>query len=105
MSSWHTHKSTSARPGPPHDRAPVPPPPPPRWRPWLLLLGIVLTLTLLFRPSMSSTPTKSLTYSDFQTQVTADQVTTATIDPNGRVTGKLKSGDNYTAQIPTAIRD
>jgi len=105
VSSWHTHKSTSARPGPPHDRTPVPPPPPPRWRSWLLLLGIVLTLTLLFRPSMSSTPTKSLAYSDFQTQVAADQVTTATIDPNGRVTGKLKSGDNYTAQIPTAIRD
>ena len=30
---------------------------------------------------------------------------TASIDPNGGVTGKLKNGDNYTSQVPLALND
>jgi cell division protease FtsH len=72
----------------------------------LVLLGVMLTVLLLFRPSMTkSTPNHSYNYTTFVQAVTTDKVRTATIDSNGKVTGKLTNGDNYTSQIPTAIRD
>jgi cell division protease FtsH len=37
--------------------------------------------------------------------VNANQVKTATISASGHVSGTLTNGDNYTSQIPTAIRD
>ena len=72
----------------------------------MLVAGILLTLLLFFTPSTgSSKPTHSYTYTDFINAVTGNQVKTATIDPNGHVSGTLANGDNYTSQIPTAIRD
>jgi cell division protease FtsH len=106
-SGWHRHLSSPAKPGPPRDRRPTPPPPPPRWRIWLLVLGVLLTLLLFLSPSMStnSKPNHSFTYTDFSNQVTSNQVKTAKITSNGHVSGQLVNGDNYTTQIPTAIRD
>jgi cell division protease FtsH len=73
---------------------------------FVLLLGLILTVVLLFRPGMgTSTPTHSYGYTTFVKAVTTDQVRSATIDSNGRVSGKLKNGDNFTSQIPTALRD
>jgi cell division protease FtsH len=70
---------------------------------WLLIAGIVLTALLFFPPSVStnSKPTHSLIYSDFLAQVNGNQVKTATINPSGKVTGDLVSGDHYTTQLPT----
>jgi cell division protease FtsH len=72
-----------------------------------LVFGVLLTVILFLIPSMTgkSTPTHSFTYSDFLGQVNANQVKTATISASGHVSGSLKNGDNYTSQIPTAIRD
>jgi cell division protease FtsH len=100
------HLSSSAKSGPPLEppRRP-PPPPPPRWRIWLLLVGTLATLVLFIRPAPSSSKNHSYTYTDFVAQVTADQVKTATIDQNGKVSGKLANGDSYTSQVPIAIRD
>jgi cell division protease FtsH len=69
---------------------------------WLLIAGIVLTALLFFPPSVStnSKPTHSLIYSDFIAQVNGNQVKTATINPSGKVTGDLVSGDHYTTQLP-----
>jgi cell division protease FtsH len=71
------------------------------------VFGVLLTVILFLIPSMTgkSTPNHSFTYSDFLGQVNADQVKTATISASGHVSGTLKNGDNYTSQIPTAIRD
>ena len=52
---------------------------------------------------MASKPTKNFTYSSFVSAVDANQVKTASVDPNGSVTGTLTSGENYTTQIPTAL--
>jgi cell division protease FtsH len=102
----HRHFTSSANPGPPRDRQPAPvPPPPPRARWWLLLIGLAATALLLFGPSMNSTTTHSYSYTTFLSQVEANKVTTASIDPNGGVTGKLKNGDDYTSQIPLALDD
>ncbi len=102
------HWSSTAKPGPPRDRPPTPAPPrPPGWRPWVLVAGIVLTALLFFSPSVNtnSKPTHNYSYTDFIGQVTANQVKTATIDADGRVSGTLANGDKYTSVIPIAIRD
>jgi cell division protease FtsH len=72
---------------------------------WLLPVGILITLLLLLVPHMSSTPSKSFSYSKFLSQVDAGDVHTASVNPSGAITGTLKGGDNYTSQIPTAITD
>jgi cell division protease FtsH len=54
---------------------------------------------------MSSTPTKNFSYSKFVSEVEAGDVHTASVNPNGAITGTLKGGDDYTSQIPTAITD
>ena len=96
----------TAKPGPPNDRPPAPAgPPPPRWRMWLLPVGIFLTLLLFLVPHMTSTTTKSFTYSKFLSEVTSGDVRTASVNPSGGISGTLKGGDDYTTQIPTAIGD
>ena len=72
----------------------------------LIVLGLLLTVLLLFRPGMGTgTPNHDYSYSRFTRAVTNDKVRSATIDSNGKVTGSLKNGDDYTSQIPTALRD
>ncbi len=107
MVAFGEHRSTSAKTPPPNDRPPAPaPPPPPRWRMALIVLGVLITVLLLFRPSMGTgTPNHDYSYSRFVRVVTNDKVRSATIDSNGKVTGSLKNGDDYTSQIPTALRD
>ncbi|HXQ63097.1 MAG TPA: ATP-dependent zinc metalloprotease FtsH [Acidimicrobiales bacterium] len=68
-------------------------------------MGVALTLLLLFGPSVKTTPTKTLTYTQFVSDVKAHKVKTASINPTGGVTGTLKGGDDYTSQIPTALTD
>jgi len=74
----HLHLSGSARPGPPRDR-PVPPaaPAPPKWRALVLVVGLLMSFTLLARPTAKKP--HSLTYSAFQQEVQADRVATRQI--------------------------
>ena len=100
------HLTGTAKPGEPNDRPPAPAsPPPPRWRMWLLPAGILITLLLLSTSHMSSTPTKTFSYSKFLSEVTSGDVRTASVNPSGAVTGTIKGGDDYTSQIPIAITD
>jgi cell division protease FtsH len=101
------HRTNTARgPDVGQERRPkgTAPPPPPRWRNWLVYIGILATLLLLLRPAMGSGPT-TLTYSQFLTDVQGDKVKTATIDPNGAVSGTLTDGSSYRSQIPVALQD
>jgi cell division protease FtsH len=72
---------------------------------WLLPAGVLITLLLLSLPHMSSTPTKSFSYSKFLSEVESGDVRTASVNPGGGISGALKGGDNYTSQIPTAVTD
>jgi len=102
--SW-IHRSSPAKSGPPPDKpTPPAPKPAPRWLHTVWLIGLLLTLVLLFLPSPSKAPT-SLTYSDWKAKVDAGAVKTATIDPSGAVAGKLTDGTSYTTRIPTALKD
>jgi cell division protease FtsH len=69
------------------------------------LFGLLATILLLWSPSMKTTTTVSFNYSTFLARVEANKVKTASIDPNGGVTGTLRNGDDYTTQIPVVLND
>ena len=99
----HTHLSRSVEPGPPKEPPQPTPPPPPAWRRWLLPIGMLILLGLLFWPSLlRSSPTTKYSFTTFQNKVTSADVKSVSIDSNGAVTGKLSNGSEFTSQLPTA---
>jgi cell division protease FtsH len=100
----HTHLSRSVEPGPPKEPPQPTPPPPPAWRRWLLPIGMLILLGLLFWPSLlRSSPTTKYSFTTFQNQVTSGDVKSVSIDSNGAVTGNLTNGKEFTSQLPTAL--
>jgi cell division protease FtsH len=101
------HLTRSTQTGTSGDRphAPAPPQKTPSWRPWVFYAGLALILLLFVLPERSGTSTKTYSYSGFLTQVEAGKVRTASVNPNGAVTGTLRDGADYSTQIPTAIAD
>jgi cell division protease FtsH len=101
------HQTSPAKPRDPRagERRQGPAPPPaPGWRSWLLYLGIAGSILLFFLPIGRGAATQ-LTYTQFVNDVKADKVKTATIDPNGKVSGELTDGTTYATQIPVALQD
>ena len=97
--------SRTAKSGPPPDPPPTPEPPEPGWRRWLLPVGMLAVLVLLFLPSLLS-PSKqapSLSYTDMVGKVNAGQVSSVEISDQGEVHGKLSDGTSFTSQLPTAL--
>ena len=95
--------SKQANPPPPGDKpVPTAPPRPPRWRGFVWLIALIAAFFLwLVLPTVHSTPTTSLTYSQFLTDVSQHKVKTIDIAPaGGTSTGALTSGTNYTVVIP-----
>ncbi len=86
---------------PPSDRCPTRvPPPAPRWRPWLLLNGIVLTFALLTDTMATHKSTvKSRSYSTFEQDIAAKQTKTTTIRSMDGATGALSKGVHSSSQI------
>jgi cell division protease FtsH len=103
----NSHLTNRATPGRPEDRRRTPPapPPPPRWRTWLPIVGALISVWLLLRLISPPVAVTTFSYSAFLNAASHDLVATATIDPNGSVTGELKGGRHYETQIPTAIID
>jgi cell division protease FtsH len=98
------HLSSSARSGPPKEPPkPPPPPPPPAWRRWILPFAVIITLLLLFAPSMLAKHPASYSFSDFTTKVSAGQVASVTINDKGSIDGKLTNGTAFSSQVPTAL--
>ena len=95
--------SKQANPPPPGDKpVPTAPPRPPRWRGFVWLIALIAAFFLwLVLPTVHSTPTTSLTYSQFLTDVSQHKVKTIDIAPaGGTSTGALTSGTDYTVVIP-----
>ena len=94
--------SKQAKPPPPGDKAaPSAPPPPPTWRNWIWPIMLIVIFGLwFFLPTRS--PSTSLTYSQFLSDVAAHQVKTVQISgsPGGTSSGTLTNGKSYTVVIP-----
>jgi cell division protease FtsH len=79
------------------------PPPPPTWRRWLVPLGLLVSLILLFSFPMRPAPFESLSYSRFLSEVHQHQVKTIDIANDGQASGQLLDGRSYTTTIPVAL--
>jgi cell division protease FtsH len=94
-----------AKSEPSRDRGrPAAPPPPPAWRNWLLVVGLIVSVLILFWPR-GTRSVSELSYTDFLSRVKAGEVATAVIDPGGAVSGTLENGGDYETQIPIALQD
>jgi cell division protease FtsH len=94
--------SKQVTPPPPGDKpSPSAPPSPPRWRHWLwpIALGAFLVLWLLL-PTLHTNQV-TLSYSQFLSRVSADQVKTVTLGSNGGASGTLTNGSTYNTVIPS----
>jgi cell division protease FtsH len=102
------HHSNKAKSGPPPDRPPSQaPPPPPRWRSWLPLLGLLITMALLLIPGrMGQGQVTTLNYSpELKDKIAAGQVQSVEIGSDGHIEGKLKDGTRFVSSYPTNLQD
>jgi cell division protease FtsH len=97
--------SKQVSPPPPGDKSTPgkPPPPPPRWRHSLLPIAAAVAFFLwIFLTPLHQGSQTTLTYSQFQSDVTAHKVKTANIPQGtGSATGTLTNGSSYTVVLPT----
>ena len=94
--------SKQATPPPPGEKAkPSAPPPPPAWRNWLWPVMIFAILALFFLLPTRS-PSTSITYSQFLSDVSAHHVKTVQLasTSGGTSTGTLTDGKTFTVVIP-----
>jgi len=94
--------SKQAKPPPPGDKAaPSAPPPPPTWRNWIWPIMLIVIFGLFFLLP-HGTPSTSLTYSKFLSDVSAHQVKTVQLSSTsgGTSTGTLTNGKTFTVVIP-----
>ncbi len=89
---------------PPGDR-PVgaAPPPPPKWWQWLWPIVFLIIILLAWLPVLGSAQTESLSYSQFLADVDAHQVKTVTIATDGRTSGSLVDGRQFTTVVPMEL--
>ena len=94
--------SKRANPPPPGDRPkPSAPPPPPAWRNWLWPI-LILAIAGLFFLLPTRSPSTSITYSKFLSDVPAHQVKTVELasTQGGTSSGTLANGTSFTVVIP-----
>jgi cell division protease FtsH len=100
------HRTGPARSDPPPQRPPAPaPPPPPRWRNWLLVVGVLLTVALFLLPVPRASNVEQLSYTQLKTDLRAGQVASVALGPDGSISGKLTNGTKFTSSYPTALQD
>ena len=85
-------------------RRPAAPPPPPAWRNWLLVVGLIVSVLILFWPQRQPSVSE-LSYTEFLSRVKSGEIATAVIDPGGAVSGTFENGGDYATQIPIALQD
>jgi cell division protease FtsH len=98
--------TVNARSGPPRDRPAKPAPnPPPSWRRYLIPIGLIATLLLLFVPGMVSKSTTAVDYGTLKQQITQNDVDSLTLASDGAISGKYRStfqkGEAFTSHYPT----
>ncbi len=98
------HRTGPATSGPPPDRSAAPaPPPPPRWRNWLLVAGLLLTVALFLLPA--GPKVQEIGYSQLKSDIAAGQVSSVAIGPDGSISGKLSNGTSFSSSYPVGLQD
>jgi len=95
--------SKQATPPPPGDTPkPSAPPPPPRWRNWIWAIMIIAILVLFYVTGLGRSPSTSLSYSQFISDVQQHKVKSVELSGSagGTSTGTLTNGTNFTVVIP-----
>jgi cell division protease FtsH len=101
----HGYMTEHAKSDPSTDRRrPAAPPPPPAWRNWLLVVGLIVSVLILFWPQREPSVSE-LSYTEFLSRVKSGEIATAVIDPGGAVSGTFENGGDYATQIPIALQD
>ncbi len=59
----------------------------------------------ILAPYFLSQPTPGMAYSDFKSKITQGQVEEVTIKSDGQITGRLKSGEEFSTAAPIAVED
>src|SRR4051794_29460558 len=101
------HRAGSANSGPPPERPARPAPPsPPKWRNWLLLAGVLVTLALFLLPlPMPGHSVGKLDYSQLKSDIAAGQISSIDIGPDGNISGKLTDGTSFSSTYPVGVQD
>jgi len=100
------HRTSPARSGPEPDPPSKPPVPPPKWRAWLPLIGLLITVALFLLPlPTSSGAAQKVSYSQLKTDLRAGQVASVAVGSDGSISGTLKTGTKFTSSYPTALQD
>jgi cell division protease FtsH len=97
---------TPAAPPPGDKPVRTAPPPPPSWRHWLWLAALFVALLYILPSFVHTTPQVSLSYSQFQSDVSGHKIKTVSIpspssaEANVTVTGTMTDGRDYSAVTP-----
>ncbi len=96
--------SKQATPPPPGDKPkPTAPPPPPTWRNWIWPIMLVVIFALWFLLP-TRTPSTSLSYTQFLSDVSAHQVKTVQLGAVGATSsGTLTNGKSFTVVVPPQV--
>ncbi|HUA43450.1 MAG TPA: ATP-dependent zinc metalloprotease FtsH [Streptosporangiaceae bacterium] len=95
---------------PPGDKpARTAPPAPPAWRHWLWFLALAVALLYILPAFIHPTPTEALTFSQFQSDITAHKIKNVNVPSpsspgaNVTVTGTLTNGKDFTVVSPPIV--
>ncbi len=72
---------------------------------WIIALAILGFAAAIVAPYFLSQPTPGMAYSDFKQKVSQDQVEEVTMKSDGQISGRLKSGEEFTTAAPVAVED
>jgi cell division protease FtsH len=100
--------SKPVRSVPPGDHQPAPAPPdPPRWRQWLIPLGLLITVWLIFGSVFANTSTVAVGYGALVNQIQQKHIDTLVLASDGTITGVYRSdfekGAVFRSAYPTAL--
>jgi cell division protease FtsH len=71
----------------------------------LLLVGVVLTVALFLLPTRTAGNVEQLSYSQLKSDITAGQVGSVAIGPDGNISGTLTNGTGFTSSYPVGLQD
>lgn len=72
---------------------------------WLVALAVVALVAVFVIPMLFSRESNTIDYTQFKGLIAQDQVGEVTLKADGRVTGKLRDGSDFSTTIPISVED